>query len=314
MAEPESEAHGPRTCRVEVSPTEVDAGAEVTVRVIVTGPHEWDLTGDTVSIRNQAGEEVASEELTEVDEGDVYATPEIVLEAPRTAGNHTYTAVLPALDQDGLSDDEVLTEFSVVVKAHTAHLNVWGMPSAIPTGERFGLKVSMKCSSGCKLTGRELDIVDDKGAEVGKVTLGEEPWPGTNAVYYAEFETDAPAEPGDRKWSVRVAATDTGLPHAAGSFAFPVRVVTSPDFEVTVEAIDSEKRVPIKGLHVLMHPYRGITDENGVARVKVAKGTYKLQVSGFKYISHQAVIDADSDVTARVELKVEPPPPPPDWH
>jgi hypothetical protein len=200
----------------------------------------------------------------------------------------------------------VLTEFSIVVKAHTAHLNVWGMPSAISVGERFGLKVSMKCSSGCKLTGRELDIVDDKGAKVGAVTLGEDAWPGTKALYYAEFETDAPAEVGDHKWWVKVAATDIGLPHAAGSFAFPVKVVTSPDFEVTVEAIDSDKQTPIKGLHVLMHPYRSVTNENGVARVKVAKGTYKLHVSGFKYIAHQAIIDAESDVTARVELKIEP--------
>ena len=306
MAEPETEAHGRRTCKVEVSPTEVDAGADLTIRVIVTCPHGCDLSGDTVSIRDQAGEELASEELAEVEDGDVYDTPEIVLAAPRTAGNHVYTAVLPALDQDGLSHDEVLTEFSFMVKAHAARLNVWGMPSAIPAGERFGLKVGLKCSSGCKLTGRQLDIVDDKGAEVGKVTLGEDPWPGTTALYYGEFETEAPAEPGDRKWSVRVAATDSGLPHAAGSFAFPVKVVPSPDFEVTVEAIDSEERTPIKGLHVLMHPYRGVTDETGVARVKVAKGTYKLQVSGFKYIAYQSIVDAASDVSTRVELEAEP--------
>ena len=55
-----------------------------------------------------------------------------------------------------------------------------------------------------------------------------------------------------------------------------------------------------------MHPYRAITDENGVARVKVAKGRYKLAVSGFKYIPYKGVIDAESDVTMRLELAAEP--------
>lgn len=306
MAELKTEAHGLRTCKVEVSPSEVDAGATVTVRIIVTCPHGCDLTGDTVWIRNQADEELANEQLAELDEGDAYATREILLQAPQTIGNHVYAAILPALDQDGLSHDKVTTQFSIVVKAHTAYLNVWGVPSAIPAGERFGFKLGMKCSSGCKLTGRALDIVDDSGTKIGTATLGEDPSPGTKALYYAEFETNAPAEVGDHMWQVKVAATEMGTPHAGGSFAFPVKVVTSPDFEVTVEAIDSEKQTPIKGLHVLMHPYRGITDENGIARIRVTRGTYKLHVSGFKYIPHHAIIDAANDVTERVELKVEP--------
>ena len=314
MAAAETEAHGRRMCKVEVSPAEVDVGAAVTITVVVICPHGCDLTGDTVSIRNQAGEELANEELAEAQGGEVYGTPEIVIEAPRGAGKHVYTAVLPALDQDGLSHDEVVTEFSFLVKAHTVYLNVWGMPPAISVREKFSFKVSMKCSSACKLTGRGLDIIDDKGEKVGAVTLSEDTLPGTTALYYGEFETDAPSEPGDRKWLVRAAAVDAGLPHAAGSFTFPVKVVTSPDFEVAVEAIDSEKQTPIKGLHVVMHPYRGVTDENGVARVKVGKGTYKLQVSGFKYIAHQAVVDVENDVMARVELKVQPEDEEANWH
>jgi hypothetical protein len=57
---------------------------------------------------------------------------------------------------------------------------------------------------------------------------------------------------------------------------------------------------------VLLHPYRALTDERGVAKIKVAKGRYTLFVSGFNYIGHECIIDVTSDVTARAELAVEP--------
>jgi hypothetical protein len=75
---------------------------------------------------------------------------------------------------------------------------------------------------------------------------------------------------------------------------------------VRVEAFDGATQVPIKGAHVLLHPYRALTDEHGVAKVKVAKGRYTLFVSGFNYIGHERIIDVTSDVTARAELVVEP--------
>jgi hypothetical protein len=75
---------------------------------------------------------------------------------------------------------------------------------------------------------------------------------------------------------------------------------------VTVEAFDGDTQTPIKGAQVLLHPYRALTDERGVAKVKVAKGRYTLFVSGFNYIGHERIIDVTSDVTTRAELAVEP--------
>ena len=75
---------------------------------------------------------------------------------------------------------------------------------------------------------------------------------------------------------------------------------------MTVEVFDSETQKPIKGAHVLLHPYRAHTDENGVANAKVAKGRYKLVVSGFNYIAYEDIIDVAGDVRARAELVAEP--------
>jgi hypothetical protein len=297
--------HGQRTCAVEVSPSEVDAGAALTVTVRVSCPHGCDLTGQSVSIRSQDDTELALAELTEFD-GAAYVTSAFVLRAPLEVGEHIYRAVLAAHEKDGVLHEESSTAFSFAAKAHAASVNVWGLPSAIAAGECFRFKVGIKCTAECKLTGRPLSIFDHEGAQVGAGSLLDDVWPGTSALYFAEGEAQAPLTTGDYAWQVKTPGSDSGVPHAAGSFTFAVKVVSPPDHEVTVEAFDSEKQIPIKGAHVLLHPYRALTDESGVAKVNVAKGRYKLFVSGFQYVAYQSIIDVAGDVTTRAELTLEP--------
>jgi hypothetical protein len=297
--------HGQRTCAVEVSASEVDAGAELTLRAFVSCPHGCDLTGQRVSIRNSDGAELASAELTELDRG-AHVTSALVLRAPIEAGEHIYRAVLAAHEKDGVAHDETSIAFSFVTMAHATSVNVWGLPSAIAAGERFGFKVGIKCSASCKLTGRALRVFDHDGAQVGSASLLDDIWPGTTALYFAEVEAQAPLKAGDYAWEVRTPASERGVPHAAGSFRFNVKVVRPPDHQVTVAAVDSATQTPISGAHVLLHPYRTSTDDTGTAKVKVARGRYKLFVSGFNYIPYAGHIDVAGDVTVRVELAVEP--------
>ena len=311
MAAKTIRTHGQRMCAVEASPSEVDAGAELTVMGRVSCPHGCDLRGQSISIRNQDGAELANAELSGAD-GDAYAIGPIVLQAPLSAGEHIYRAVLAAQEKDGVLHEETATAFSFTAKAHAASVNVWGLPSAIVAGERFRLKVGIKCSAGCKLTGRQLSIFDHEGAQIGAASLLDDVWPGTGALYFAEVEAQAPLTAGDYAWQVKttgsdkIPGSDLNVPHAAGSSTFAVRIVSPPDHDVTVEAFDSEKRTPVKGAHVLLHPYRALTDETGVAKIKVAKGSYKLFVSGFNYIAYENIIDVAGDVTTRVELTAEP--------
>jgi hypothetical protein len=305
MAAKPVRTHDQRTCAVEVFPSEVDAGAELTVRALVSCPDGCDLTGQSVSIRNQDDTKLASAELTEFD-GEAYVTSAFVLRAPLKVGEHIYRAALVASEKDGVLHEETSTGFSFAAKAHTANVNVWSLPSAIAAGERFKFKVGIKCSAGCKLTGEKFRIFDDEGAQVGRGSLLDDVWPCTSALYFAEVKAQAPLTPGDYEWQIKTPGSDSGVPHAAGSFTFAVKVVSPPDHEVTVEAFDSEKQTPIEGAHVLLHPYRAFTNERGVAKIKVAKGRYKLFVSGFNYIAYENSIDVAGDVTTRAELAVEP--------
>jgi hypothetical protein len=312
-----------RTCSVEVSPNVVDAGGELTVVVRASCPAGCDLQGQGVSIRDEAGAERAEAELA-VDEligaeGDACATGAITLQAPLDAGEHTWRAVLAAVETDGVLHEETATAFDFSTQAHAASVNVWGVPTAIPVGEAFSFKVGIKCSAGCKLAGRRVAVFDDEGAPVAVGHLREDAWPDTSALYFVELQAKAPPEPGDYRWRVETpetagsetvrsesAGSKSGVPHAAGSSTLAVKVVPAADHEVTVEALDVASGAPIKGAHVLLHPYRALTDETGVAKVRVAKGTYKLFVSGFNYIAYENLIDVASNLAIRAELAVEP--------
>jgi hypothetical protein len=228
------------------------------------------------------------------------------LRAPLEVGEHSYRAVLAASEMDGFLHEEGATPFSFATKAHAATVNVWGAPSAIAAGERFRFKAGLKCSAGCKLSGRRLSIFDHEGEEVAAATLGDNIWCGTDALYFVSVEAQAPLAPGDYQWQVRTPEWNASGRHAAGSSTFAVNVVRAPDHEVTVEAFDRETQSPIKGAHVLLHPYRAYTDERGVAKLKVAAGRYKLFVSGFKYIAYQEIVEVAGDVMTRADLAMEP--------
>src|SRR5262249_25680793 len=132
--------HGERTCAVEVDPTEVDAGAELTVTVRAACPHGCDLSGQGVFIRGGDGTELASGELGERDD-KTYGTGALVLRAPLEVGEHVHRAVLAGYETNGIRHEETATEFPIVVVPHAASVNVWGLPPAIAAGERFSFKI-----------------------------------------------------------------------------------------------------------------------------------------------------------------------------
>jgi hypothetical protein len=293
-------------CTVKVSPGEVDAGADITLTVQVDYTGEDESKLPAVSIRDGDGAELARAALVEAEEGG-YEADDIVLPAPASVGEHVWRAVVVVADKDGAWQDQAATDVTFVVKAHEAEMNVWGVPNVLVPGERFSFTVGLKCSAGCNLARRELSIVAPDGAPIGCATLGDKVWPGTDALYFAEVAIDAPPTAGSHPWEVRTAEQTAGLPHAAGSVALGLKVVSPPNCEVTIEAIDREKQAPIKGARVVMHPYRATTGEDGMARFKVNEGRYDMLVSATKYAPVSIMVEVTADVVTRAELDVEPP-------
>jgi len=192
-------------------------------------------------------------------------------------------------------------------KSHAAQLTVWDVPSATVAGERFRVMVGVRCSAGCDLGGRELSLFDQHGSRAATAKLGRDIWPDTEALYVAEVEAKAPPTAGNFQWETKMDGWNSELAHAGGSFPMTVRVVAAPDCEVTVRAVDREKQTPIRGARVVMHPYRAVTDDNGIARVRVARGQYDILVSGSQYLPASTSVEVAADLSTCAELDADQP-------
>jgi hypothetical protein len=296
-------APGPTgTLTIECSPGPVDAGGTLTLAASVTTEPPADLRDGTLVLRDAAGATLCTAAFTEFD-GLTSGTGPFTVPAPTAPGRYAWVATAP-LDEDGEAVLEAA--FEVEVRAHAMSLLVWDVPATVVAGERFRFKVGSKCSSGCALGGAAVEIHDADGATLATEALSAEPWPKT-ALYAAEVEVEAPAAAGLFRWQAREAASDAAPAHAEGVAAFTVRVVPQPDFMVTVEAIDRQKRTPVRGAQVVMHPYRAVTDAQGLAEVRVPKGDYTMFVSGPRCFPYRVPITVEGDMRTTTELVVEPP-------
>jgi hypothetical protein len=189
---------------------------------------------------------------------------------------------------------------------HTTYVVAWDIPTDVVVGENFRIKVGVKCSLECDLANSGFGIYYHEGTQVAAGTVPGERWPGTAGLHVVEVELEAPAAEGLYTWSVKHLGAGPGIPHAENSTDFGVRVVAHPEYLVTIETLDKVTRAPLSGARVVMHPYRVVADESGVARVRVAKGEYRLFVSQTNYLTVGLPVEVAADMTARVELDLEP--------
>ena len=179
---------------------------------------------------------------------------------------------------------------------HETSLAVWDIPTAA-AGERFSVKIGAKSEAGCAMAGCRIEVLDGEGAVAVSGRLGATPWPGTDALFWAEVELRAPAEPGPAGYSVRFDAEKLDEPHRNAALAFNVPVVARPDHTVTVKVAAGGQ--PLDQAYVRLGPYRGVTDAAGLAAIKAAKGTYDLVVwkTGYDAPVTPLLVEADATVT-----------------
>ena len=305
MASRSEDMHGHITCAVAVSPDTVDAGAGMTLRGTVSCSPPCDLRGHVLLIKNEIGADAGSMELTEFD-GETNTTNELVLKAPVTPGRLTWSLMCPAVEKGGTSFTEASTQIAFTVTPHATYVVAWDAPPDIVARERFTIKVGIKCSNECRLANSDFAIYDHEGTRVAVATLPDKRWPGTAGLYVSEVELVAPPAAGLYTWSVKRLHSGHGIPHSESSIGFGVRVVDPPEHLVTIETVDRVSRAPLRGALVVMHPYKAVADEHGVARIRAAKGAYRLFVSETNYLTFGLPIEVTSDTTVRAELDLEP--------
>jgi hypothetical protein len=300
-------------CTVDLSPSEVEAGGGFTLRISARCREGCDLGGLNVAVRDPSGARVAlvplraaigEDEEGEEDEG--FATDRFALAASQVAGTPLFAL---ALESDGEVPAHRLepSEFTLEVKPHRVWITSWGIEGAVPAGESLRFKAGVKCSRQCSLAGHEVEVLDQRGERVATAVLGGDLWPGTAALHTAAFTVRAPSEPGLCSWRIRVPAAQGGAPHAEGTAGLSFNVVPAPEFDVVIQVVDREQQTPIMSATVVMHPYRAVSDETGVARFRAARGDYRIMVSGSKYLPARTDVSVPGEVFSTAELQKEPP-------
>ncbi len=282
-------------------PFEVNPGVFIILKVKVSCSSACNLKSKIVKIIDQDGLVVKEARLV-IPSGAACETDPVVVKVPITPGQYTWTAVFPEQENEGVLHQEVSVPFTFRVNPHHAtSMTIWDVASPAVVSTKFTLKIGVKCSADCKLTNKEIEIYDEEGAKAATEKLSDVPWPDTG-LYWTEVELKAPDTEGCYTWQVKFPKTDIEITHLESCTSFGFVVVNPPDCTVTVEVIDKETRSPISKASISLHPYRTKTDENGRARLDVAKGEYQLYVTGTDYEMFKKNIIVKDNLNIESEL------------
>lgn len=305
MASRKGQTRGQVDIALEVSPDIVDAGAEMILHARVSGSPSCDLAGHSLLVKDEVGADAGVLELTEIDD-QTNAAGALAFKAPLKTGDYVWSALCSAVVKEGVSYEEASRAISFTVKPHTTRVLAWDTPPTVVAGDRFKIKIGIKCSSECVFANKAFEIYDHEGAEIATGVLSNDIWPGTSGLYFVALELEAPSSAGLYHWSVKCAGRDVQSPHAEGAARFGLQVVCPPECMVTVEAVDKVSQEPLVGARVALHPYKAVTDERGFAEIRAAKGAYDLFVAKTSYLTLGLPVEVTADLTARAELDLEP--------
>ena len=195
--------------------------------------------------------------------------------------------------------------------SHEISLAVWDLPSPVIVGRRAALKAGVSCPYGCSLTGAAIEVRDEQGAILGSGVVGADPWRGTMALYWVEFDVAAPHTEGIHTWRMRAAAPHAG--HAA--LESIVRVVASrpPEHRVTFEVSERGTGIPLADVELRIGAFRATTNDAGRAVVDVPGGTYDVHAWKLGYDLLSSATSVTADATLRLEVAVTLSPEQPYW-
>lgn len=193
------------------------------------------------------------------------------------------------------------------VQPHATSMAVWDVPFQIVLGTPFNIKVGVKCADECKLIGSVVEIYDHTSKRVATRSLREAPWQAVNTLYWTEVELQAPPAEGPFTWTAKVSDFKSEAAHSEALHSFALRTVQAPEHTVTVRVTDKLNNTPIKKAQVILHPFTGLTDENGVAKIGVTVGEYNLWIPKIaKFDTFRTTVKVDADIVVQAELVIAP--------
>ena len=280
-------------------PPEVEVGTEITLKVKVTCPSGCDLRGRAVHVMAADGV-VMTSELAKSDE-QMNETEGTALKVPNQIGDYTWSILCPRDETESVVHEKGSLPISFRTIPHKTSVAVWDVPSPVAKNSSFTVKVGIECSAMCQLTGQLIEVRDEAGTRIGEGTLGETPWTGTGALYWAEVELTAPATEGVCCRFVSFAVADLELPHEEATATFSFRTDKPPDHTVTVKVVKKKAEAPVENVEVRLGLYMASTDECGVVQVELPKGIYELSIRKDGYKAPLMSVEVSDDLMVQVE-------------
>ena len=284
----------------------VDAGTDLPLKVRVSCPSGCDLRGGSVQVLGPDGIVVKGELVTFDDEAN--ETDVLSAAVPSSIGEHVWNISLPEQETENAAHREASFTLTLATRPHSTSMAIWDTDSPVVMGTPFSARVGVKCSSGCPMMGRVIEVRDEDGKKTGHGTLGETPWPDTDALYATEVGLVAPTTEGMFSWSASVIPTGLEIPHSKASATFSFRAVRPPEHSVTVKVISKDDGAPLENVDVRLGAYRASTDQSGLATLELPKGSYDLYVSKMGYEARAETVEVAEDVTVQVEALTAPDP------
>ena len=157
------------------APSVVEVGTDIALKVKASCPSGCDLRGRTVTVMG-ADAVVMTSELATYDE-KINETQGFTLKAPTEVGEYVWRILFARHETESTVHEESCLPIAFKTRPHTTSMAVWGAPSPVVMNSPFKVKVGVKCSSLCQLTGRIVEIRNESGTKIGEGTLSETPWP-----------------------------------------------------------------------------------------------------------------------------------------
>lgn len=282
----------PHQTHIEINPPvspELDVGADVTLKVKVTCSSGCDLRGAPVTITGPEG-------VVKINE-----TGELTFQAPKRVGEYAWSFVFPRHETDRVIHEETSLPFSFRTIPHKTSLAVWDVPSPIAMNSCFNAKVGLRCVARCRLTGQLVEVRDETGNKMGEGKLGENPWRGTDALYWTDAKVAAPVTAGVSFWTAGFTGAELDLAHEEVSANFSFRADKPPEHHVTIKVIGEDTHAPVGNAEVQLGFYVTVTDEGGVANFELPKGAHEFKIWKDGYKGPSMIVDVKEDVTIEVE-------------
>ncbi|MCL2137679.1 MAG: hypothetical protein FWH40_09250 [Coriobacteriia bacterium] len=211
-------------------------------------------------------------------------------------------------NENDLADAQVVEE-SEATAAHSTSMAVWDVPDPVESQSVFTVRVGAKCSNGCSIA-RTLVSIFDAGRQLGSGYLGEAVFSDKLDLYWADIEVVAPVEAGHYQWEAVLSASEAesaasgeaAAVHLQATARFNVNVALAAEHSLTVTIVGQDTQEAPGRTRVILLPYRGYANENGVYTAKVAAGTYELLLVADRYDDFRATIDITGETEFRAEL------------